>query len=119
MSKFNSLVPLTVILLITTACATRPPQEVSAPADSAFVRFRYGQLNALRDSITRALDDSLLQSALLRWWAANGSGGCPMPVWVPVPGATVKMPIVTPDTSATIPMPTMRITCFNPLFRPR
>ncbi len=121
MSKSRLLFPLIVILVVATACATPPPQEISARADSVVAKswYRDGRLNALRDSVTRTLADSAVQAALLRWGTAYGLADCPMPVWLPVPGATVEMPLLVPDTSDTVPMPTVRVTCYNPLFRPR
>jgi hypothetical protein len=121
MSKLNPLFSLIVILVVATACATPPPQEISARADSVVVKFWHGdgRLKVLQDSITRTLGDSVIQAAVLRWRTAYGLADCPMPVWVPVPGAAVEMPVLVPDTSETIPMPTTRVSCFNPLFRPR
>ena len=63
-------------------------------------------LALVRDSLRTAL-------ALLR--ASRASTVCPMPVAVPVPGATVPIPVAR--MPAISKMPVVPIPCVNPLFR--
>jgi hypothetical protein len=112
---YQFLLPSLLFLLTPPLRAQGHAADTTA-ARSLILRYGGGRKVVLPDATPRSGADSRLFLQFARM--ARSSIACPMPVWGPVVGASVRMPVAKPDTLATVPMPTQRSECFNPLYRP-